>query len=177
MNAHSLVGRDDAQLQNEPMARREIPPERKTAYYAGMALTGLGVLIFLSVFVTAISNFGNFSNFHGQAKSTFGRAIVGMVVIGIGQLMMRVGHSGLAGSGIKLDPREAREDLEPWSRMSGGMVSDALDEAGIDFGGSKDGGELHFDEQLRKLEALKAEGLISVEEYEDARKRVLEGIG
>ena len=114
------------------MANREILPERKTAYYLGMGLTGLGVLLILSVFVSGCMNFGDFSDFDGQAKSGMARAITGMICMALGQFIMRVGHSGMAGRGVKLDPSDARRDLEPWSRMSGGMVSDALDEAGLD---------------------------------------------
>jgi uncharacterized OB-fold protein len=34
-----------------------------------------------------------------------------------------------------LDPEKARKDLEPYSRMTGGMVKDALDEAHINLSG------------------------------------------
>ena len=33
-----------------------------------------------------------------------------------------------------LDPEQAREDLEPYSRMAGGMVRDVFEEADIDLG-------------------------------------------
>ncbi|MEM6692170.1 MAG: zinc ribbon domain-containing protein, partial [Planctomycetota bacterium] len=46
-----------------------------------------------------------------------------------------VGARGLAGSGVLLDPEQAREDLEPYSRMAGGMVKDAMTEADIDLSG------------------------------------------
>jgi hypothetical protein len=36
--------------------------------------------------------------------------------------------AGLARSGAMLDPEQAREDLEPYTRMVGGMVKDALEE-------------------------------------------------
>jgi hypothetical protein len=57
------------------------------------------------------------------------------------------------------------------------MVSDALDEAGIDLGSSQPQAELPFDEQLRRLEALKAEGMVTSAEYETAKKRILDGLG
>lgn len=53
---------------------------------------------------------------------------VGMVLAGVGQGLMRLGRQGVAGSGLLLDPQKARQDLEPWSRMRGGMAADALDE-------------------------------------------------
>ena len=55
-------------MPDEP--NRDITPERKTMYYAGMGSTGLGMLLFCSVFVTGCMNFGNFDNFEGEAKSS-----------------------------------------------------------------------------------------------------------
>lgn len=59
------------------------------------------------------------------------RAIGGMLLIGLGAAMMRVGRSGFAGSGILLDPEKARKDLEPWNRAAGGMANDALEEVDL----------------------------------------------
>lgn len=47
---------------NPPRMPR-ISPERKLAYYSGhsgLTLTGIGVLLFLSTFVSMIVNFGDF---------------------------------------------------------------------------------------------------------------------
>lgn len=44
---------------------------------------------------------------------------------------------GLAGSGVVLNPRQARSELEPYTRMAGGMVKDALDEADINLGAGR----------------------------------------
>jgi len=159
------------------MPKRKISPGRKTAYYFGMGLTGLGLILFFSTFVSQCSHFGDFSDFHGRAKSSMGMALTGIVLIAVGQFLRVFGHSGAAGSGLKLDPEEARKDLEPWSRMRGGMLKDTLDEAGIDLSRSSPGAELPFDEQLRRLEALKRDGLISEGEYETARKRIVDSIG
>lgn len=108
--------------------RRQIPPERKALYYGGMALIGVGMLLFLSTFVTAMANFGNFDNFEGRVRSEGLRAFGGMVLMMAGGALMNVGARGLAGSGVVLDPEEGRKDLEPWSRMGGGVVQDALSE-------------------------------------------------
>ena len=51
------------------MPQRQVPSERKALYYAGMALGGIGLLLFLSTFVSFIANFGNFDNFEGRAKA------------------------------------------------------------------------------------------------------------
>lgn len=110
---------------------RDISPERKMLYYSGMACSGFGVLLFCSVFVTGCMNFGNFDNFEGEAKSSMARSLGGMVLMVGGGFLMNLGRHGAAGSGVVLDPRQARKDLEPWNRAAGGMTSDALDEIGI----------------------------------------------
>lgn len=157
------------------MPQRNISPERKGIYYFGMALLGIGLLLFLSTFVSFLSNFGDFTDFAGRAKSGGMNAFAGIICAGIGQVLMNVGRSGVAGSGLKLDPQEARRDLEPWSRMSGGMLKDALDEAGVDLSGQSQ--KMPFDEQLRRLEALKKDGLISEAEYGAAKSKILQNIG
>src|SRR6478752_370864 len=91
----------------------DITPERKLMYYAGMGCTALGVLLFLSVFVTGCANFGNFDNFEGEARSSMARAIGGMVLMMIGSGLMAIGRLGTAGAGVVLDPRKMRKDLEP----------------------------------------------------------------
>lgn len=116
------------------MARR-ISEGRKTAYYTGTAITIAGLLLFLSVFVTAAMNFGDFSNFEADAQSAMLRAIGGIVLLVLGGFVRRLGARGLAGAGVVLDPSRAREELEPYSRMAGGMAKDALDEADVDLGG------------------------------------------
>jgi hypothetical protein len=109
----------------------DITPERKLMYYAGMGCTALGVLLFLSVFVTGCANFGNFDNFEGEARSSMARAIGGMVLMMIGSGLMAIGRLGTAGAGVVLDPRKMRKDLEPWNRAAGGMANDALDEIDV----------------------------------------------
>jgi Short C-terminal domain len=140
-----------------------------------MALLGLGLVLFSSTFVTAIMNFGDFSDFPSQVKSVMSRAFGGVICIALGQVTMRIGRSGIAGSGLKLNPEEARKDLEPWSRMTGGMLKDSLDEAGIDWSGPSQ--EMPFDEQLRRLEALKRDGVLSEAEYAAAKAQILQGLG
>lgn len=153
------------------MSGRGISPERQVLYYFGMTVSGVGVLLFLSTFVTFIAHFGDFSDFEGRARSGEMRALGGMICMIAGQFIMRLGRAGVAGSGLKLDPQEARRDLEPWARMSGGMLKDTLDEAGVDLSGRKT--EMPFDEQLRRLEALKRDGLISETEYAALRQKVV----
>jgi hypothetical protein len=54
-----------------------------------------------------------------------------MATIVAGLWIRAVGARDLAGSGTVLDPKLARRDLEPYSRMAGGMVKDALEEADV----------------------------------------------
>jgi hypothetical protein len=114
---------------NEP--KRQISPERKGLYYAGNILIGLGLFSFLSTFVTFAMHFGDFSNFDGNAKSDMIRAFGGMALMMIGALLRGVGAMGAAGSGVVLDPEQARRDLEPWNRARGGMIQDTLSEIGV----------------------------------------------
>lgn len=116
---------------------KQISEERKTAYYLGMGLMVTGGLMFFSVFITGAMNFGDFSNFESDARSGMFRAFGGMALLLIGGIIRGIGARGLAGSGVVLDPEKARSELEPYSRMAGGMVKDALDEAEIELGTSK----------------------------------------
>jgi hypothetical protein len=93
--------------------------------------------MFASTFFTFMMHFGDFSNFEANAKSDGFRAFGGMALIFLGAILCNVGSRGLAGSGVVLDPEKARDDLEPYTRMAGGMAKDALDEAGISLGGKQ----------------------------------------
>lgn len=108
--------------------RRSIPPERQGIYYLGLALGALGMLLFISTFFRGAANFGNFENFEERSRSEFTTALVGMVLAGLGGVLASIGRAGLAGSGVILDPEKTREDLEPWNRAAGGMISDTIDE-------------------------------------------------
>ncbi|MGQ9591016.1 MAG: hypothetical protein ACUVYA_12050 [Planctomycetota bacterium] len=59
------------------------------------------------------------------------RAVAGMVLAMAGGIIAAVGAKGLAGSGVILDPEQARKDVEPWSRMAGGVADDALSEVDV----------------------------------------------
>jgi hypothetical protein len=71
-----------------------------------------------------------------EMRSTTLRALGGMVLLIVGGIIRGIGATGLAGSGVILDPERARQDLEPYSRMAGGMVKDALEEADLHLGGN-----------------------------------------
>ena len=110
---------------------QDISEGRKTAYNLGAVLMVIGGVLFASTFVTFIIHFGDFENFEGQARSSMIRAFGGMALLVAGGIIRGIGARGAAGSGVILDPRKARDDLEPYSRMAGGMLKDALDEADV----------------------------------------------
>jgi hypothetical protein len=58
--------------------------------------------------------------------------------------------------------------------MAGGVLKDAMDEAGIKLSSQPSGDELPFDEWLRRLQKLRDEGLVSEREYESAKRKILE---
>ncbi len=127
--------------------RREIPPNRKLLYYGGMAIMVCGFVVFATTFFIGPEIGGGKNQpggmgfkedarathreFREGMKSKTTRAIFGVGLIAIGGFMRHVGARGAAGSGLLLDPKRAREDLEPWSRMGGGMVDDALSEVDL----------------------------------------------
>ncbi len=114
---------------------RHISGERRSAYYVGMGLMILGSILFASTFVTFAMRFGDFSNFESNARSEMFRAFGGMALLIAGGIIRGIGARGLAGSGVVLDPQKARQQLEPYSRMVGGMVKDALEETNVNLGG------------------------------------------
>ncbi len=111
---------------------RTISPERKSLYMLGWVVSGVGLVLFLSNFfvVGGVGVPGASSSMSGMAV----RSVVGILLVAAGGGMRRVAARGVAGSGLVLDPERARGELEPWSRMAGGMVGDALDEADVDLG-------------------------------------------
>ncbi|NQU42310.1 zinc ribbon domain-containing protein [bacterium] len=117
---------------------RQISEGRKTIYYVGMALMVIGGLLFLSTFLTfALSMASSVRHFGGSfgpprdmATAPF-QAFGGMGLLIAGTFLRKLGTRGLAGSGVILDPERARGELEPYSRMAGGMIKDGLEEADI----------------------------------------------
>lgn len=113
----------------------QISDQRKTAFYVGTGLMILGGLLFASTFVTSAMRFGDFTDFEGRARSEMLRAIGGMALLVVGGIVRGIGARGMAGSGMFLDPEQARQELQPFSRMTGGMLKDVLEEANINLGG------------------------------------------
>lgn len=120
----------------------EINKPRKILYYVGLCLIIIGIITFLSTFLSFfnLSRTINLPNVNFatpynplvsrsfSATNSFLPAFIGIILTWIGSAVMNVGKKGLAGSGVILDPKKAREDLKPYSRQIGGMVQDAFEE-------------------------------------------------
>ncbi|MCL2639314.1 MAG: SHOCT domain-containing protein [Phycisphaerales bacterium] len=162
---------------------QKISPERQALYTFGIGLTVFGVLLivigvvgFMGCMVRDVSG-PSFSSSQSTIVGFWVTAALGMGVVALGQVVRHFAARGVAGAGLVLDPERARKDLEPWSRMGGGMIRDALDQSGIKMGGTggvEQNAKLPFDEELRRLKSLKDDGLISEAEFEAARKKILE---
>ena len=111
---------------------KNISENRKAGFYIGTGIMIIGYLMFFSVFLTFMSGSGDSSS---MGSAFMFRGGGGMVLVAFGAFLRNVATKGLAGSGVILDPEQARDDLEPYSRMAGGMVKDAMDEADLDFKG------------------------------------------
>lgn len=163
----------------------EISPQRKSLYKIGMATSAIGGLMILSTFVTFLWHFGDFSDFDAHARSDGFRAVGGMVLLIAGGFMMTLAARGPAGSGLTLDPNRAKEELEPWARMGGGLQKAALDEMGIDvpkiataltsgLSGAGHAAEQSLEERLRGLHALYKDGILTEPEYLREKQELLD---
>lgn len=103
----------------------KISNERKAIYYIGMALIGLGIILFFSSFFSFINI--DLEDFNPGIPTFFKRALIGMICIFVGSVLMKLGARGAAGSGVILDPEKAREDLKPYSSAAGGILNDAIE--------------------------------------------------
>lgn len=113
------------------MAKYEISNSRKVLYYGGMLVIFIGVLLFLSTFVRFMGITSDFGSKGLSIGGFMGPPFIGIILIAIGNIMRSIGLKGTAGSGIILNPKQARKDLKPWTKMAGGMVSDVLGETNI----------------------------------------------
>lgn len=59
------------------------------------------------------------------------KPFLSILLIIIGQFIANIGRSGLAGSGIVLDPERARQELQPFNVAKGQMLNDTLSEIDV----------------------------------------------
>ncbi|MBA3481624.1 MAG: SHOCT domain-containing protein [Pirellulales bacterium] len=167
------------------MLNRHITPERKTLFRAGQILAVLGLLSFLSVFVSAAMSFGPGSG-STNVQSMAIRAVGGMIAMIAGGVLCTIGAAGVAGSMLNLDPEQARKDLEPWARMSGGLQKASLEEMGVDLpkitgalasglGNATAANGETLESRLRGLHALYKDGILSEAEYQREKQELLDG--
>jgi hypothetical protein len=181
----------------------QISKERQQMYYIGNGISIFGLLLFLSTFFmstkpanvtfpanSALLNFEETSKqmnrMHSEASSQMNaimaRSIIGILFMLGGQVVARAGKRGLAGSGIILDPVQARKDVEPWSRMAGGVVNDVIEEikpifqpkASIE--NQENQAQRPASERLKELESLRDQGMLTGTEYEAKRREIIESI-
>lgn len=126
---------------------KQISEERKKLYNAGLVVMIVGGCLFALPFIvgpiviiTGILGVEGISDGPGKMvvllPIAFGGAFLGFGLIAAGGIMRSIAARGTAGSGLILDPEKAKDDLEPWARMGGGLVKDVLDEADVNLGGS-----------------------------------------
>jgi hypothetical protein len=119
---------------------KQISEGRKNLYNAGLVVMIIGgclfALPFLTIPIAMITSLGGGGLLKGiiSVPISFIGAFIGFGLIAAGSAMRRVAACGTAGSGLVLDPEKAREDLNPWTGMAGGMVKDVLKEADIKIG-------------------------------------------
>lgn len=120
---------------------RDVETWRKVAYYVGLALTAIGVVLFAVPFTTVFwpreqifSMLANDGPFRPMAPG-----FLGFGLILIGQLLRNLGRKGLAGSGLLLSPQGETRDNEPWDRSKGHRVANAVDEFQDNIGGQSAG--------------------------------------
>jgi len=118
----------------------QISQERKSLYTVGLVMQIIGCCLFALPFITivifmisAVSS-DDLPRGFVAVPIAFGFGFAGFVLIAGGGFVRVLAARGKAGSGLVLDPQQARKDVEPWSRMQGGVLKDTLDEAGVNLG-------------------------------------------
>ena len=148
----------------------QISPGRKALYYGGGALCVVGIAIFVSNFFggprltvdaprPGDPSFLNrmeedHRKFREDMDSSMVRGFLGMGLVVLGAILAGIGKRGAAGSGLVLDPQQARKDLEPWNRAAGGMANDVLNEVDLAKKIGEGLGNPKVKVRCRKCEAL-----------------------
>lgn len=115
------------------MKSNKISKNRLALFYIGSAIMVVGGILFALPFITiplSLIN-DNFDKAYTFIPVALGLAFVGFFLMIIGSSIRSLGKYGAAGSGVILDPEQAREDLRPHSKAAGGIIGDALEEVDI----------------------------------------------
>ena len=93
---------------------RLLPTGRKWIYLAGLIVTGIGILLCLSVLVFVAVHIGDIAAFEAKAKSLTLRGLSGLVLVLIGFVAMTIGSPGLG------DFEKATENLSQRAEAQNG---------------------------------------------------------
>ncbi len=90
----------------------DFSPQRKLLYYSGMVLSGIGLFLILSIFVTAAMSI------RAAERPSFGmfmlRGVGGMVLMIVGGIVRGIGERGQEVPSTGHSRQMPREDLEPF---------------------------------------------------------------
>jgi hypothetical protein len=87
-------------------------PPRNALFYLGNVLALVGLLLFLSTFLTAALNFGNFDHFDERGRSTGLRAFSGIVLIAIGAAISGMSAARLTRSRLIQNFQQLRDQVQ-----------------------------------------------------------------
>jgi len=110
------------------MMSKKISAMRRNTFYIGTGMLVLGISVLLVSMVLFVIDGDRRLIPDSPISLWWVTGVVGILVSGLGSTIRRFAARGVAGSGLILDLDRARKDLEPFSRMAGGMLKDALDE-------------------------------------------------
>jgi hypothetical protein len=93
-------------------AHRPLPASGSASGPVGTGLSLLGVLLLLAAFPLVVPDFVPFDDEVMRLKALALPATGGLVLLFVGQLLLRLGTGGWAGWGMVLDRQQARQDLQ-----------------------------------------------------------------
>ena len=107
----------------------DLSPQRKLLYYGGMVLSGIGLFLILSIFVSAALSL------RASEKPSFAmfmlRGVGGMMLMIAGGIVRGIGERGLDVSSAARNRQMTREDLEPFTNAINGRTRDTADRSGF----------------------------------------------
>lgn len=115
------------------MKSNKIPTWRVVLFYAGSVMGVIGLLMFLTPFLSVglVAFSSDAFAFEDTIFGSFGVAVIGFIFILLGSSLRSLGKYGAAGSGVILNPKQAREDIKPHAKAVGGILNDAFEEVDV----------------------------------------------
>ena len=107
-----------------------------------------------------------------QIGSLSERAWITIFMLVGGIFLRYAGSIKVKASDAELDPEDVLQ--EPGMHMIGNVDDDAMGEAGTEMDRQAAGESLSFDERIRRLQKLRQDGLISAQEFEATKRKILE---